>query len=103
MVAVFAFFYTFFSFPSWCGAQKVGALESGVSVRAVDKADDFLLLETDTEDGGDGRLGWVDGSCVMPEAFPALFQFSAELPDAVRMFFPGKGGGGGPVLLLLTW
>lgn len=58
-------------------------------MRAVEKASDFLLLETDEEGGGEGRLGWVDASCVVPQAFPALYEFASDLPDAVReLFFP---------------
>lgn len=65
--------------------QKTGSLGKGVSVRAVEKVSDFLLLETDPEEGGEGRLGWVDASCVVPQAFPALYEFASDLPDAVRL------------------
>ena len=55
-------------------------------MRAIQKAGDFLLLEGDNEDGGeDGPLGWVDASCVAPNAFPAMYQFASDLPDGVRL------------------
>lgn len=55
-------------------------------MRAVEKQGDFLLLEADAEGGGGGgggRLGWADASCVVPASFPALYEFAADLPDAV--------------------
>lgn len=70
-------------------AQQIGTAVKGASMRAVEKQGDFLLLEADGEDGdggdvGGGRLGWVDASCVVPTSFPALYEFAADLPDAVR-------------------
>lgn len=65
--------------------QRVGSLERGVAVRAVEKNADFILLEADTETGGGhGSLGWADASCVVPVSFPAFYEFGSELPDAVR-------------------
>lgn len=66
--------------------QRVGSLASGVHVRAVEKNADFLLLEADADaaGAGGGTLGWADASCVVPVAFPAIYEFGSELPDAVR-------------------
>lgn len=67
--------------------QRVGSLERGVAVRAIEKNADFILLEGDADNtggGGHGSLGWADASCVVPVSFPAFYEFGSELPDAVR-------------------
>ncbi|CAM9349890.1 unnamed protein product, partial [Sphacelaria rigidula] len=67
---------------------RVGSLERGVAVRAIEKNADFILLEGDADNtggGGHGSLGWADASCVVPVSFPAFYEFGSELPDAVSL------------------
>lgn len=55
-------------------------------MRAVEKTEDFLLIEGDADasgGGGGGTLGWCDASCFVPVDFPAVYQFGADLPDEV--------------------